>query len=262
MGTEKLYWHDPFATTFVAAHARKGELGGRPSVVLERTLFYPEAGGQLADAGVLEIAGRTLVIDDVQIDHDGVVHHFSRDLTADVLADLPRSASADGVRGARGAIDAARRHDQMAHHTAQHVLSRALVDEAGADTVSARLGATSCTVDVARATIAEADLARAEDLANAVVRRDVVVSARFPTADELAAMPLRRAVKTDRFVGDVRVLDIEGFDLTPCGGTHCTRSGQIGAIRIAGVERYKGLLRITFHAAQRAVVDAREKSRV
>jgi len=69
-------------------------------------------------------------------------------------------------------------------------------------------------------------------------------------------MDLRRAPKVD---AGVRIIDIEGFDLTPCGGTHCTRTGQIGLLRIAGIERYKGKLRVSFHAATRALADGRTK---
>jgi alanyl-tRNA synthetase len=72
-------------------------------------------------------------------------------------------------------------------------------------------------------------------------------------------MPLRRAPKVDR---DVRVIEIEGFDLSPCGGTHCTRSGQIGAVRVVGLEKYKGGWRVTFHAGRRALEDARRKEAV
>ena len=72
-------------------------------------------------------------------------------------------------------------------------------------------------------------------------------------------MPLRRAPKVDR---DVRVIEIEGFDMSPCGGTHCTRSGQIGLVRVVGLEKYKGGWRVTFHAGRRALDDARKKEAV
>jgi alanyl-tRNA synthetase len=87
---------------------------------------------------------------------------------------------------------------------------------------------------------------------------DVPVRALFPTPDELATMDLRRAPKVD---ANVRVIEIEGFDLSPCGGTHCTRSGQIGLVRIAGIERYKGKMRVFFHAGRRALDDARTKEK-
>ena len=142
----------------------------------------------------------------------------------------------------------------MAQHTAQHALSRALLDVAGAATVSSRLGAAICTIDVDRAEVPEREIARAEDLVNAIVLDDVPVRALFPTAEELAQMDLRRAPKV---TANVRIIEIEGFDLSPCGGTHCTRSGQIGVVRVTGVERYKGKIRVSFHAATRALTDAR-----
>jgi alanyl-tRNA synthetase len=247
MATEKLYWSDPFATTFEAV-ATAGALAGKPSVVLDRTLFYPESGGQLADVGTLALGEVTVRVEDVQLDADGVIHHL--------LADPPGALPADAL--VRGTIDAARRRDHMAQHTGQHALSRALLDVARAETVSSRLGATLCTIDVEGA-LAERDAARAEDLVNSVVTSDVAVRALLPTPDELAAMKLRRPPKVDR---GVRVIEIEGFDLSPCGGTHCTRSGQVGPVRIVGLERYKGGWRVSFHAGRRALDDVRRKEAV
>lgn len=250
MATEKLYWKDPFQRSFEAESARMGTWEGKASLVLEQTLFYPEAGGQLADQGELVVAGRTVAIDDVQVDDDGVIHHLGPEIASlrDVL-----SAPSTSVRGSI-ALD--RRRDFMAQHTAQHALSRALLDAAGAATVSSRLGATLCTIDVDRPEIPEREIARAEDLVNAIVLDDVPVRALFPSAEELAGMDLRRAPKVS---ANVRIIDIEGFDLSPCGGTHCTRTGQIGTVRVAGVERYKGKIRVSFHAARRALADARAK---
>jgi alanyl-tRNA synthetase len=249
MSTDKLYWDDPFASDFDAERAQRGSFGGRPSIVLERTLFYPEAGGQLADMGTLAIGGASVTIADVQIDDDGTIHHLVQGDT------IPESL--DG--GARGRIDTARRRDHMAQHTAQHMLSRALVSVARAETVSARLGASACTIDTDKPGIADRDLLAAEDLVNAVVTSDVIVRALFPSPDELAKLPLRRPPKVD---ANIRVIEVEAFDFTPCGGTHCTRTGQIGVVRIAGVEKYKGGLRVTFHAGKRAIDDARTKERV
>jgi alanyl-tRNA synthetase len=249
VATEKLYWKDPFLSTFEARGARASELGGKPSVVLAETAFYPEGGGQLADTGSLEVSGQTLRVLDVQVDDAGEIHHL-------VEERAPFDATDDTLRGA---IDAARRRDHMAQHTAQHMVSHALVDVARADTVSARLGATDCTIDVDVPSLADAAVAKVEDLVNAVVRDDVPVRSLFPTVEELAKMPLRRAPKV---TSGVRVIDIEGFDLTPCGGTHCTRTGQIGVVTVTGTEHFKGKIRVFFHAAGRALADARAKSEV
>ncbi|WP_394841414.1 DHHA1 domain-containing protein [Pendulispora brunnea] len=251
VATKKLYWNDPFATSF-EAEASLGRWQGRPSIVLDRTLFYPEGGGQNPDAGtlVLEENEASIPIVDVQIDDAGTIHHLTEPGHEATLAGLAT------VRRAHGEIDADRRRDNMAQHSAQHMLSRALLDVAKAATVSARLGATLCTIDVDVANVKDADLHRVEDLVNAAIRADVTVRQLFPTEAELATLPLRRAPKVS---SGIRLIDIEGFDLTPCGGTHVTRTGQIGAARIVGTERYKGKIRLTFHAAQRALADVRAK---
>src|ERR1700722_2925368 len=161
--TDKLYWADPFAASFEAS-ATAGELAGKRTLVLDRTLFYPESGGQLADVGTLVVAGREQRVTDVQVDDDGVIHHF---------LELREGADEPATGPAQGSIDVARRRDHMAQHTAQHARSRALVDVARAETVSSRLGATSCTIDVEGA-LDDRAVARAEDLVNAVVTDDVV----------------------------------------------------------------------------------------
>jgi alanyl-tRNA synthetase len=258
--TEKLYWADPFANDFEARIVGVAGDDERFAIVLDRTLFYPEAGGQLADAGTLVLepagsAGAPLVlrVHDVQIDGDGRIEHR-----------LDPSACAVAGRAAllgltvRGTIDRARRRDHMEQHTAQHMLSRALSDIAKAETVSSRLGATDCTIDLDTPELRDVDVLRAEDLVNDVIRSDVTVRSRFPSAGELAAMPLRRQPKVTE---NVRIIDVDGFDLSPCGGTHCTRTGQIGLVKVTGTERYKGMTRLHFGAGGRALEESRKKER-
>lgn len=250
MATEKLFWADTTLLTFDARVLGPGAFQGRASLVLDRTAFYAEAGGQLGDRGALSVTSPegalSFRVEDVQADDEGVIHHL-------LASDAPPASTGGAVRGA---VDGPRRRDQTAHHTAQHMLSRALLDEAGAATISARLGEDTCTIDVAKSALSDADLARAEDLVNAVVRDDVVIRSYFPTEGELASLALRRAPKV---ATNIRIVEVTGYDVTPCGGTHCTRSGQVGAVRVVATERLKGLTRIVFHAAARALLDARTK---
>ena len=249
--TEKLYWADAHATSFETRGAALATHSGKPSIVLAQTLFYPEGGGQLGDLGALALSGpggTVLRVSDTQVE-DGTIHHL---IEGEVPALGPELV-------VTGSVDASRRRDHMVQHTAQHALSRALADAARAPTVSARLGATSCTIDIGRPGLADADLHRAEDLVNAVVMSDVAVVTSFPTPEELAKLDLRKQPNAEKSAAGVRVVSIEGFDLTPCGGTHCTRTGQIGQVRIVATEKYKGMLRITFHAGTRALVDARAR---
>jgi alanyl-tRNA synthetase len=240
--TERLYYADSFALAFDASVIAHDTFNGRASVVLDRSAFYPESGGQLPDTGTLSDA----VVRDVQVDDAGVVHH---------ILDTPLPDVGTHVRGA---VDRSHRRLQMSLHTGQHMLSRALLDEAGAETVSSRLGATACTIDVNLAAIDEASLARAEALVNAVIEDDRTIRSFFPTPDELAGLPLRRAPKVTE---NIRVVDVGGFDVSPCGGTHCTRTAQVGGVTITGVERYKGKLRVTFLAGRVAWSELGARSR-
>jgi alanyl-tRNA synthetase len=219
----------------VLAHGRLPSAGGveRTTVVLDRSLFYPESGGQMADRGTL--AGAAVL--DVQVDDEGLVHHV-------VEGALPAIGARVAAR-----IDRARRREHMALHTAQHMLSRALVDLAKAETVSSRLGDSACTIDVDRDGLGEARVAEAEALVNRLVDEDRPVRAWFPSDEELRALPLRRAPKQSR---DVRVVEVQGFDVSPCGGTHVVHTAAVQLVRVTGVERYKGGTRVTFAAGPRA----------
>jgi len=231
--TRRLYHEDATTRRFEAEVAAITTWKGQTAVVLDRTAFYPEAGGQLGDRGLL--GGATVV--DTQESDDGMILHV-------IQGDAP----AIGAHIA-GELDWMRRRQHMAQHTAQHLLSGALLDRAQAPTSSARLGETALTIDVARDRIPEAELAAAEDLANDLVDDDLAIRAWFPAPEELAALKLRRDPKVD---ADIRVVAIGDFDFSPCGGTHCARTSQLGSIRITGAERYKGMMRVTFTAARRA----------
>ena len=233
MTTELLYHHDSLLLDFRAAVVGHATWNGSPSVVLDRTAFYPEAGGQMADRGVL--AGAP--VRDVQIDDAGTVHHLVDGPLPEVGAEVA------------GVIDRDRRRAHMALHTGQHMLSRALVDVMKGDTISSRLGESSCTIDIDLAKIDEAELARAEELVNAVIDDDAPIRAYFPEPDELRSLPLRRPPKvTDH----IRVVAIGDFDVSPCGGTHCLRTAQVGLLKVTGIERYKGKMRVTFVSGRRA----------
>jgi len=235
--TERLYWADPLALEFRARVVAHATWGGRASVVLDQTAFYPEAGGQLADRGVL---GGAAVVD-VGVDAAGAIHHVIEGALPELGGEVA------------GAVERGRRRLHMALHTGQHMLSRALLEVARAETVSSRLGERECTVDLAGPGLDERALAAAETLVHGVIDDDVPVRAFFPPPEELARLPLRRDPKVD---SNVRIIEIGEFDLSPCGGTHCVRSAQVGFVRVTGMERYKGGFRVYFDCGQRARVVA------
>lgn len=235
--TLRLYHDDAYLRRFDASVVAHATVKNHAAVILDQTAFYPEAGGQLGDRGTL---GGLAVHDTQELD-DGTIAHVFENVQ-------PQDLPAIGARVA-GELDWARRRQHMAQHTAQHLLSGTLLDRAQAPTASARLGESALTIDAARDRIPEAELAAAEDLANDLIDDDLAIRAWFPAADELAAMKLRRDPKVS---ADIRVVAIGDYDFSPCGGTHCARTSQLGTIRITGTERYKGMTRVTFTAGRRA----------
>lgn len=217
----------------VSSFRTSAEGAPRPSLLLEASAFYPESGGQLADTGRIGDA----LVTDVQLDESGRVHHL--------FTGPPPRVGEEYL----AEIDWARRREHMALHTGQHVLSRALLQVARAETVSSRLGASDCTIDVGRADLGAQWLLEAQALANQIVDEARPVTAWLPTDSELAALKLRRAPKV---TDGIRVVSVADFDDTPCGGTHVANTSEIGLVWICSNERYKGGTRVHFSAGPRA----------
>lgn len=239
MPTERLYYDDPWLLSFTAHVTARREIAGRPAVSLDRSAFYPTSGGQPHDTGTLDGIAVVEVIEEA-----GEVWHILEGLLSNETV--------------QGQVDAVRRFDHMQQHTGQHILS-GVFDQIGVETVGFHLGSEVSTIDLDRTGFSAADLAQIEDRANAIVFEDRPVIARFITPEELARLPLR---KPPLAYERIRIVEVEGFDWSPCGGTHCTRSGQVGIIRIVHTERRGAETRLTFLCGWRALHDARRKQRL
>jgi alanyl-tRNA synthetase len=237
MSSARLYYTDPYLQTFTASVVDTLSVGGRPAVVLDQTAFYPTSGGQPFDTGTLD---DVRVIEVVDRDDGGVAHVLERGL--------------ERTNAITGRIDWARRFDHMQQHTGQHVLSAAFDRLHGARTESFHLGSESATIDFAVPLSPEA-LAAAEDSANGVVWDDRPVRVRFVDEAEAAALPLRKEPARG---GTLRVVEVEAFDLSACGGTHVLRTGAIGIIAVLGAERFKGGTRVEFVCGGRALARFRQ----
>jgi len=233
--SERLYYNEPYIRQFDATVVDVATRGDRLAVTLDRTAFYPTSGGQPFDTGQL---GPFRVVDVVDEDGGAIEH----------LVEGADSSLTPGMR-VHGAIDWDRRFDHMQQHTGQHVLSAAFDKLFGVRTVSFHLGAGVSTIDLARE-VTPTDIAAAEDQANRIVWEDRPVAIRYATAEEAAAMPLR---KESLRGGTLRLIDVEDFDLSACGGTHVARTGAIGIIAVGSWERFKGGQRIEFLCGGRAL---------
>ncbi len=240
--TDRLYYNDPHLQAFDATVRRVDRRDDRLRVTLDRTAFYPTSGGQPFDTGLL---GPFRVVDVID-EEDGSISHV-----VEPAAENPESRVPNPEPGQvlRGAIDWPRRFDHMQQHTGQHVLSAACSRLFDVRTVSFHLGAAISTIDLARE-MTPAEIAAAENEANRVVWEDRPVAIRFATAEEAARLPLRKEPVRG---GTLRLIDIEQFDLSACGGTHVARTGGIGVIAVAGWERFKGGQRIEFVCGGRAL---------
>ena len=238
MSSSRLDYTDAYLTEFDAVVQDAIEVGGRPAVTLDVSAFYPTSGGQPFDTGTL---GDARVLEVVDLDDGRVAHVLERRLGAG----LP----------VHGVVDWNRRFDHMQQHTGQHVLSAACDRICHARTESFHLGADTSTIDLAVAITAD-QVAAAEAEANRIVWEDRPVIVRFAFADEARQLPLRKESLRE---GTLRLVDVEGFDLSACGGTHVGRTGGIGVIAVCGTERFKGGTRVEFVCGGRALTRFRQQ---
>src|SRR5215831_7420922 len=241
--TERLYYRDSHLLEFDAKIVDVSERDdGAIAVILDRTAFYPTGGGQPNDLGML---GDARVVDCIDLEDDGVLHV--------IQGAVPQPG--DTVHGV---IDPRRRLDHLQQHTGQHILSAAFVKLYDAPTQSFRVMEHECEIDVALADPTDEKIERAVDLANQTIWQNLPIKIHEVTAAEAAALPLR---KEPARAGELRVIEIADFDLTPCGGTHANASGEVGVIVVRSWERAKGLTRIQFMAGLRVLNDYRKANR-
>ena len=230
METEKLYYQDPYLTTFTAKvltcePAKTGFL-----VTLDRTAFYPEGGGQPADHGTLGAAAVT----DVH-EKDGVIFH---------TCDAPVETGA----AVEGSIDWPRRFDHMQQHSGEHILSGLLCSLYDCDNVGFHLGADTVTIDYNRELTWEQVL-EAERRANETIWADTPVEITFPSPEALEQLHYR---SKKELTGQVRIVTFPGADCCACCGTHVRRAGEVGLIKVLSCQKFREGVRMEILCGQRA----------
>jgi alanyl-tRNA synthetase len=241
--TDRLYYHDSFLYNFDAAVESTAETP-RPALILDRTAFYPTSGGQLHDIGWITSGPDKLRVTEVADTEDGKVIHYLEAV----------KSLAPGTR-IHGEIDAARRRDHMQQHSAQHVLSAAFVRLHNQHTVSFHMADDYCSIDLDTPALTKEQIQTAERLANEIILENRSVDVRFVDRDEAVTLGLRKVPTTER--EQLRLIDVHDFDLSACGGTHVTRTGQIGCILLRKAEKVRQGWRVEFIAGLRAVSTAR-----
>jgi alanyl-tRNA synthetase len=229
---KRLYYEDSYQKEFSATVQDQCRIENSPAVILDATAFYPESGGQPCDTGFL---GQARVMKVVENSAGEVVHILEHEIPSGQV---------------RGVIDWERRFDHMQQHTGQHILSQAFIAAAKAPTLSFHMGQESSTIDIDMAQPAADRMEEAQKIANGIVFQNRAVRILTTDREKLNELGVRK--ESDR-EGEIRVIEVDGFDRSPCGGTHVRSTGEIGLIFISGFERYKGGTRVEFVAGGRAL---------
>nr|WP_300886021.1 alanine--tRNA ligase-related protein [uncultured Schaedlerella sp.] len=272
--TEKLFYEDSHMRTFTAvvlecgpvgegaleasaqaADTREGErdpeASGRTGeipeekryqIVLDRTAFFPEGGGQYADTGQLQADSEVVRVLDVQ-ERDGKIFH---------ITDRPVLAGST----VSGQIDWAERFMKMQQHTGEHIVSGLVHARFGYDNVGFHLGSTDCTMDF-NGEITREELHEIELRANEAAAANLDIQVSYPSGEELAGLEYRSKIEIE---GQVRIVTIPGFDVCACCAPHVKKTGEIGVIKLTNVQRYKGGVRVTMLCGSRALADYDRKS--
>ena len=227
----KPYWREPAPlecdTESIEERREGDEIWVRPTPCV----FYPASGGQRPDRGRLG-DGEVL---DVRLEDDAVWLRLDGRPAPEKL---------------RQRVDAAARLDHSEQHSGQHLLSAVFIELFGAATLSFHMGAELSTIELDIDELADDLLLRAEARAWELIRENRPLRVLYPDAEKAAAMPLRKEPQVE---GLLRVIEIEGVDLSPCGGTHVSGTGALGALFIGRRERIRGRWRVEFVAGGRAL---------
>ena len=236
--TEKLYDKDSYLQEFQAAVVsceQKDEKTYR--VVLDKTAFFPEGGGQTGDIGWLN---------DVEVidtrEKDGMIYHETK---------APLEAGSE----VSGKIDFAVRYDKMQQHTGEHILSGIVCSTYGYNNVGFHLSTEITTLDFDGELSAD-QVRELEVKANEMIHKNIPVQVKFPTKEELAVMDYRSKIEIE---GQVRIVEIPGADRCACCAPHVKMTGEVGLIKIVSCDRHRGGCRLTIVCGMRALKDYQQK---
>ena len=242
--TEKLFYEDSYIKEFQARVLSCRERSGGYQAVLTRTAFFPEGGGQSADTGFLYTKeGEEIRVTDVH-EKDGVVyHHISQPVQ-------------EGTE-VRGKLDFQERFSKMQQHTGEHILSGLVNRHFGYRNVGFHLGTQEVTMDY-DGVLTEEDLRQIEYEANEAVAENIPVKVLYPSKEELKNIIYRSKIEIE---GQIRIVQIPGYDSCACCAPHVKETGSVGLIKIVGAVHYKGGMRVSILCGFRALEDYRMKER-
>ena len=230
METEKLYYQDAYLTEFTAQVLSCEPKGREWQVVLDRTAFYPEGGGQPADHGTLG----SVPVTDVH-EKGGVIIHTC--------------AAPVELGPVEGRVDWARRFDHMQQHSGEHIISGILCADYRCDNVGFHMGADVVTIDY-NAEIPWEGVLEVERRANQYIWENHPMKILWPDGDTLAALEYRSKKALE---GPVRITEFPGADRCACCGTHVSASAQVGLVKFIGWQKFRSGVRLELLCGKRAL---------
>ena len=244
--TEILFYDNPDLMNFRATILSVDTSSENPAVVLDRTAFYPEGGGQPADRGTINGVN----ICDVR-KKDGEIYHLLKEGTP--REELVPGEEADCI------IDSTHRFDYMQQHSGQHLISAAMMSVGGIETVSVHQGTEYTAVEVSAETIDHELIRRIEDEANGFIRSNTPIIPEWTDEEGLKTYNLRRPSKHSN---NIRIVNIAGIDCVACGGMHLKTTSEVGLIKYTHQERIRGRIRTFWKIGGRAYDDYAEKTEI
>jgi len=231
MKKDALYYKDCYLSEFDARVVDCISENGKIKVTLDRTAFYPEGGGQPADTG--EIAGIKVIHVEEKED---IIYH---------IVELPIEVGMD----VHCKVDFERRFVNMQNHSGEHIVSGIICSMFNADNVGFHMGQDFVTMDF-NTIISEEELRGIEIKANEAIYKNIDINTKFISEEEAKEVEFRskKALK-----GDIRLVEIPGFDICACCGIHVTKTGEIGIIKLLSVQKYKAGVRISMLTGKRAL---------
>lgn len=230
--------------TFTACVTDCIQEGEQYRVILDKTAFFPEGGGQYADTGRLEIQNwpEKIQVMDVQESGETIWHITNTQILAGSIVS--------------GTIDWIARFMKMQQHTGEHIVSGLVHKRLGYDNVGFHLGSEDCTMDF-NGEITKEELREIEYKANEAVVKNLDIQVSYPTKEELSSLDYRSKIEIE---GQVRIVTVPGYDVCACCAPHVAKTGEIGMIKLTNVQRYKGGVRVTMLCGFRALADYGKKA--
>lgn len=230
MNTAAVYYDDPYLKELDSTVIEVLD----NALVLDRTIFYPEGGGQRGDCGFISTSRVTSTVHD----SDGRILH---------LVDNPHAFSKG--QNVHISLDWDQRYRLMKAHTAQHMISGILYHQERTGTVAIHLGDEFLTVETDSPSLSRDLLYRVEDSVNAAIASSRSVSSRILSHEEAERLNLRRQIKVS---SDVRIVTIDGVDEIACGGLHVASTSEIGCVQYDSQEVLRGHVRTIWRYAEGA----------